>query len=103
MPAYMIFDIDITDQQLWEEYRAKAGPLMAAAGGRFLANDPAAEPLAGDWQPRILSIVEFPDIQTARDFYHSAPYQRMLALRERAAHAKGVLIRSLDPPIAESA
>ncbi len=101
MPAYMIFDIDIIDQPLWDEYRAKAGPLMAAAGGRFLANDPAAERLDGDWQPRILSIVEFPDIETARKFYQSAPYQQMLALRERAADAKGVLIRSLDPLFAE--
>lgn len=103
MPAYMIFDIEITDQQLWDDYRAKAGPLMAAAGGRFLANDPAAEVLEGDWQPRILSIVAFPDIKAARDFYHSPPYQQMLALRERAAHAKGVLIRSIDPPFAEPA
>ncbi|WP_281985067.1 DUF1330 domain-containing protein [Thalassorhabdomicrobium marinisediminis] len=99
MPGYMIFEIEITDQTAWEEYRAVAAPLMADAGGRFLVNSANAEPLEGNWIPPMISVVEFPSIEAAREFYDSPAYQATLALRGRASRGRGILVGGLTPSV----
>ena len=96
MPSYMIFEIEITDPAAWEEYRHVAGPVMAASGGRFLANSADPTPLEGGWAPASLSVVEFPTYEAAYNFYHSDAYQNLIALRQRASKARGVLLYGLD-------
>lgn len=98
MPAWMIFEIEITDPELWAEYRAIAGPLMAAAGGRFVLWGEGAEPLAGGWAPAALSVVEFPDKAAARALVVSPEYRAVLPLRERAARMRGVLVAGTGAP-----
>jgi uncharacterized protein (DUF1330 family) len=94
----MIFDLKITDPQAWEEYRRVAGPLMIAAGGKFIVRGEKVEVLAGDWKPATVSVVEFPSFEAAHDFYHSEAYQKTLPLRERAAQGSGILVGSTPLP-----
>ena len=49
-------------------------------GGRWLALDAQVEVLEGAW-PGSVVLMEFPDIEAARGWYHSPAYQRILALR----------------------
>ena len=90
----MIFDLEITDQEAWADYRRTAGPLMQAAGGKFVVSGERAETLAGDWTPATVSVVEFPSYDAARAFYYSEAYQATLPLREKAARGSGVLVGS---------
>lgn len=94
----MIFDLEITDPAAWEEYRRVAGPLMAAAGGKFLVRAEKVEVLAGDWKPATVSVVEFPSFDAAHDFYYSEAYQKTVQLRERAARGSGILVGSTPLP-----
>ena len=91
----MIFEIEITDPQAWDDYRRVAGPIMAASGGRFLANTTEIVPLEGGWTPATISIVEFPSVQAAHDFYRSADYQRTIPLRQKASRGRGVLVSGM--------
>jgi uncharacterized protein (DUF1330 family) len=36
MPAYVIYQAEALDAARYEEYKAQAGPNVAAAGGRYL-------------------------------------------------------------------
>lgn len=90
----MIFELEITDPDAWAEYRKVAGPLMIAAGGKFIVSSEKIETLAGDWMPATLSVVEFPSFEVARDFYKSPAYQATLPLRDRASRGRGVLVGS---------
>lgn len=98
MPGYLIFEIEITDPALWEDYRRVAGPVMAAGGGRFLISTDAAEPLEGGWMPPTISVVEFPSMEAARAFYRSEAYQRTIPLRERASRGRGILAAGFAAP-----
>lgn len=97
MRGYMIFELEITDAEAWAEYRRVAGPMMAAAGGKFILRSERIEPLEGGWTPAPLSIVEFPSFEAAHAFYHSQDYQSTLPLRAKAARGRGVLIESAPP------
>jgi uncharacterized protein (DUF1330 family) len=96
--GYLIFDLEITDQEAWEEYRRVAGPLMIAAGGRFIVRGEKAEALEGGWQPATVSVVEFPSYETARDFYYSPAYAATLPLRQKASRGRGILVGSTPLP-----
>ena len=95
----MIFEIEITDQAAWEEYRRVAGPIMAASGGKFLVNSSTATPLEGAWRPAMISVVEFPSYEAAWEFYNSEPYQRTVAMRQRASRGRGVLVEGFVPGV----
>jgi uncharacterized protein (DUF1330 family) len=90
--GYLIFDIEITDAAAWAEYLRIAGPIMAASGGKFVLRSERCEPLEGGWAPSTISVVEFPSYEIARDFYHSAEYQKTVPLRQRASVSRGVLV-----------
>jgi len=85
MPAYLIADTHITDQQTYDEYKRQVPPLVARFGGRFLVRGGPHEVLEGTWQPARLVVIEFPDMNTLKAWYNSPEYAPLLALRQPAA------------------
>ena len=85
MPAYVIAEHVITDAKKFDEYRAKAGPLIAKYGGRYLTKAGSQKmPEGGHWKPERVVIIEFPDMAALNDWYHSPEYQPLIALRKEA-------------------
>jgi uncharacterized protein (DUF1330 family) len=95
MPAYVIVETDITDPARYEEYRKLTPAAIAAHGGRFLVRGGALEVLEGDWTPRRMVMLEFPDMATARRFYDSPEYVEARRVREGAARLRMVLADGL--------
>jgi uncharacterized protein (DUF1330 family) len=87
MSAYLLASIQITDAAAFEEYRRHVPAVIAAYGGRYLVRGGAVERLEGNAPLNRMVIVEFPDMARLKAFYHSADYQPLLAMRQRAATA----------------
>ena len=85
MPAYLIANIEITDPSTYDQYKKLVPPTIAKYGGRYLARGGATEVLEGEWTPKRLVIVEFPDMTRLKAWYHSPEYRPVLALRQRSA------------------
>ena len=66
MPAYVIVDIEITDPEQYERYKALAPATVAAYGGRYVARGGATLSLEGDWQSKRLVILEFDSLERAQ-------------------------------------
>ena len=96
MPAYLIVETDITDPEQYEQYKAGSPGAIAAFGGRFLARGGELAVLEGDWRPSRLVLVEFPDLETAKRFYASEEYQRLIEVRKGAAKLEMVAVEGLD-------
>jgi uncharacterized protein (DUF1330 family) len=78
MPAYWINTFtEIRDESRLQAYAELAGPAMLAAGGRFLARGNPAYALEGATLLRT-TLIEFPDVETARAAYDSPGYQAAL-------------------------
>ena len=88
MPAYWIAHIEVTDADRYGEYAKRAGPAIAAHGGRFLARGGKHLQLEGNDRARNV-VVEFPDLATAEACYRSPAYQEALA------YARGASVRDL--------
>jgi uncharacterized protein (DUF1330 family) len=85
MAAYIYGNIEITQPELYEEYRREVPALIAAHGGRYLVRGGAVSVLEGSGVPQRQVILEFPDMAHLQAFYHSPEYQRLVAIRQRAA------------------
>ena len=96
MPAYVIVEIDVTDPEQYEKYKAASPAAIAAGGGRFLVRGGELAVLEGDWNPPRLVMLEFEDLEAAKRWYESEVYQEARKLREGAAGFRAVAVQGVD-------
>ena len=80
MAAYVIANIDIRNQDEYGKYSAQVPATLEAYGGRFIVRGGVVDVLEGEWNPRVV-VIEFPDSDSARRWYHSKEYQSILPVR----------------------
>jgi uncharacterized protein (DUF1330 family) len=85
MPAYFIARVTITDPEKWKTYVAAVPATVRQFGGRTLARSSAVETLEGQTYPHQMVVIEFPNIDTVRQWWDSPQYREVLKLREGAA------------------
>ncbi|QSE86667.1 DUF1330 domain-containing protein [Rhodococcus koreensis] len=95
MPAYVISEIEITDTNAFKEYTTLSPPSVEKYGGRFLARGGSLEVLEGDWSPKRLAILEFPDVRSAKAWVDSAEYSPARQVRQRSAIARIVAVEGV--------
>ena len=94
MSAYLVVDLDIHNMQSIADYRSKALPLVAQAGGRLIAVDDAPLELEG-WQATNMLIIEFPDIGAIRALFASPEYAPLALQRQAAAGSRIIAVRGV--------
>ncbi len=95
MPAYIVVETDIHEPEQYELYKLATPAAVSAGGGRFIARGGELAVLEGDWQPKRLVLLEFPDLEAAKRFYESPEYQEAKRLREGAADFNMVAVEGL--------
>ena len=95
MPAFVISDVRFLDQEAVEAYRRRAAVSIAHYGGRYLVRGGAIERLEGPWDPKIIIIVEFPDMDRARSWYRSPECAAALEFRDRAISRSLILVEGI--------
>jgi uncharacterized protein (DUF1330 family) len=92
MPAYVIADVQVTDPAGYEPYRPLAGASIARFGGRFVVRGGKADLFEGAPVPERIVVIEFPDAETARRWYHSDEYQQAMKIRQANSTARVILV-----------
>ena len=95
MPAYVIVDVIITDQALYETYKPLAFASVTASGGKFIARGGKSENLEGDWQPERIVILEFPDFDTAKSWWNSEQYALPKSIRQAASISRMIVVEGV--------
>ena len=98
MPAYLIADVEVTNPEGYEDYRAKVPAIIAAYGGRYLVRGGACEVLEGGGSPRRRVVLEFPTMTRLKAFWESPEYRPLRALRERNADSRIVAVEGVPVP-----
>jgi uncharacterized protein (DUF1330 family) len=73
------------------EYLEKVEATFTPYGGRWLVLDAQVEAIEGAW-PGSVVLMEFPDMSTAKRWYHSSEYQEILHLRTDNAISDLILV-----------
>ncbi|HEY7948598.1 MAG TPA: DUF1330 domain-containing protein [Acidimicrobiales bacterium] len=88
MPAYVIYQGEVTDPQRYEEYKTRAQESIAAAGGRYVVRGGEVEVLEGDPPAGRTVVLEFPDREAAVNWYRGERYSEARQIRHGAATAR---------------
>ena len=83
--GYLIGDIEVTDPDTFEKYRAGVPETIAAYGGKYLVRGTSGEVLEGPWTPKRLVVLEFESMERAKAWYDSTEYADLKKLRQSAA------------------
>jgi uncharacterized protein (DUF1330 family) len=78
------------------EYLRRIDETLAPFEGRFLSHGKTPEVTEGEW-PGHLVLIEFPDIERARGWYHSPAYQAILPLRTKNSDGSAILLEGVGP------
>jgi uncharacterized protein (DUF1330 family) len=97
MPAYVISRQRIPDPgaEAIRRYREASGPLLERYGGRFIVRGGPIDALEGDAGADRVAVLEFPDAESARSWFHSPEYQEAAALRRSASDADFILVEGV--------
>ncbi|MBO8199981.1 DUF1330 domain-containing protein [Streptomyces smyrnaeus] len=82
MPAYVIINVDVLDEQAGLAYAPVAQESILSHGGRYLAAGPTPEPVEGTWDSSRVVVLEFPDMDRIREWYDSPEYRRARRIRQ---------------------
>ena len=85
MAAYVIVQAEIVNMNKFRKYLAGSPGIIARFGGKYLARAGKTVQFEGKEDSRRLVIIEFPSLEKAKEWYHSAEYQTIKELREGAA------------------
>lgn len=98
MPAYIVAEHDVRDQHIYNKAIPIAKRAIAAFGGRYLSSSTSgAELIEGSGPPKRITILEFPDRETAKRWYDSEEYREAKAIRQSAATSRIILVDSVPP------
>lgn len=96
MPAYVIFDVEISDPARYQEFMTGVKPALEQAGALYLARGGAHKVYEGDWEPRRIVLLQFPTVAAWETFYDGATYQGLKSVRDACSSARLVSVQGLD-------
>jgi uncharacterized protein (DUF1330 family) len=93
MPVYIILDISVVDQGLYEEYVARVPAVVEQYGGRYLARGGEVVSLAGGWQPERIVVLEFESEDQAQEYLTSPENMALADLQEKSITARAIIVQ----------
>ncbi|PZS26439.1 MAG: DUF1330 domain-containing protein [Pseudonocardiales bacterium] len=85
MSAYVIAETEVLNEAQMQRYRELAGATVVLYGGRYIVRGAAPGVPEGDWPGGgVVTVVEFPSMERAHEWYSSAEYAEALAIRQTA-------------------
>jgi uncharacterized protein (DUF1330 family) len=92
--GYLVAHIRVHNPEVIAKFRELAMPAVAKYGGRVLVTNPAPDIKEGS-ESGVAVVIEFDDMQTARQFYHSDEYTAARAVRETGSETDLILVEGI--------
>ncbi|MEQ9505004.1 MAG: DUF1330 domain-containing protein [Hyphomonas sp.] len=95
--GYVIVEIDVTNPEAYEGYKAAAAALVEAAGGRYLVRGGKVEAREGAPPSGRVVILEYPSFDAAKAFLESPEYGEILLLRTDNTTSRLMIVEGTVP------
>jgi uncharacterized protein (DUF1330 family) len=82
MAAYILAQVTVKNAEGYEDYKAQAPAVIEKYGGKYLTRGGRVDCLEGEGPDSRVVLLEFPDTEAAKAFYHSPEYQAAAKIRQ---------------------
>lgn len=97
MSIYMIIDLEITDPEVYAEYVEKVPAVIKKYGGKYVIRGGKITPLAGDWNPERIVVLEFPSQEHVNKWALSPEQMPLAELRRKSTNARTIMVEGCSP------
>lgn len=95
MSAYLITDVEVTDESLYTQFREQMTPAIESYGGTFIERGGEVTVIQGSWTPTRLAIVEFESMEQAHAWLDSPENHALDDIRSRSSNINMVLVEGI--------
>jgi len=95
--GYVFVEIEVTNPEAYEGYRAAVAPMVAAAGGRYLVRGGKTEAREGAPPAGRVVILEYPSFEAAKAFLESPEYAEIVRLRTDNSVSRLMIVEGMEP------
>ena len=92
--GYLVAHIRVHDKEGFEKFKEMSGPVISEYGGKVLVRNPSPEVREGS-DSGLAIVIEFENIEGARNFYESDKYTEARAVRELASDTELILVEGM--------
>ncbi len=92
MPAYVILDLKVFDKEKLQEYKNVAPEIIKKFGGKIIVRGGESKTVEGNWNPKRIVIIEFPNYKIANEWWHSDEYKKATELRKKGADTDVLIV-----------
>ncbi|MDX5337707.1 MAG: DUF1330 domain-containing protein [Cyclobacteriaceae bacterium] len=92
MEAYVLVEVDIYDNEVYEEYKKLTPSSIEPYGGEFVIRGLPVLALEGEWSHDRLVLLKFPSREKALEWYNSENYQKAKKIRQKASSANFFIV-----------
>ena len=92
MAGYVIADVEVTDEALFDEYRKLVPVTVAAYGGKYLVRGGDWEVREGEWMPTRTVVLQFDSVERAREWYDSPEYAAPKQMRIKSTNSSVIIV-----------
>ncbi len=96
MPIYLIIDVVVIDSETFAEYLEQVTALVEQFGGSYLVRGSRVYPVAGDWHPETMILIEFDAFEQVQEYLASAEYKALALLGERSAICRAIIVEGCE-------
>ena len=92
MPAYLIAQVNIINEEPYKEYLKQTSPLVKKYNGEFIVRGGKFENVYGKWGYARNVIIKFSTYEIAMEWYNSDEYKQIKKIREENSECNVVII-----------
>jgi uncharacterized protein (DUF1330 family) len=93
MAAYFIVDqLEITNPDAMAPYFRYVAETIKAHGGRMIVRGGEFEVIEGDWVPKRVIVLEFPDMDALKGWYNGPAYTPLKEIRLASSRSNAIMV-----------
>jgi uncharacterized protein (DUF1330 family) len=92
MKAYLVLDLSVNDLSGFRKYIDEIPAFIAKHSGKYIVRGVQPMPIEGDWKPKRMVIIEFPEREKAEAFLNDPEIQDLFKVRHDTTTSKLVLV-----------
>jgi uncharacterized protein (DUF1330 family) len=96
-PAYLVVEVNVKDQEGFNEYAQKATETVSQYGGSFIVMDGSPNAVEGAEPNGNVVIIRFDNVADAKEWLASPEYSAVKGIRHRTADTRQYLVEGFPP------
>tara|TARA_A100001035_G_C27510714_1_gene376288 strand:- start:112 stop:402 length:291 start_codon:yes stop_codon:yes gene_type:complete len=92
LPTYLIAEVNLKNPEAYSEYLSEVPNIISKYNGEYLVRGGKISHHEGEWKPKRMVVVKFPNRKKALEFYDSKEYKKFKIIRNKVTDSNLIFV-----------